>query len=357
MFRLDGRIALVTGGSRGIGRACCETLGAHGATVVVNYVKGEAAARSVAEAIGSAGGKADVEGFDVADSKAVDAGIEAIVKRHGKLDILVCNAGIAIDGLLLRLKDEDLEKLWATNVRGALACARASSRTMMRGRWGRIDLHVERRGRDGQRRPDGLRGDQGWAPGRGALHRPRVRIAKHHSQRHRSRIHRHGHDERDERRAEGAAREGGAARTHGRSQGHRRGLCSTSRARRPDTSPARSSVSTAACTCEGTVTRAGAFAPLPLDYRPFFLYEATEPMAIDIPSDVKRIIKEQLDVDEKDIKPESSFIDDLGADSLGLVELVLAFEEAFEIDIPDEDTEKIRTVQDAIDYIEKHAKK
>ncbi len=80
-------------------------------------------------------------------------------------------------------------------------------------------------------------------------------------------------------------------------------------------------------------------------------------MAQDIPSEVKRIIKEQLDVDEKDIKPESSFIDDLGADSLGLVELVLAFEEAFEIDIPDEDTEKIRTVQDAIDYIAKNAKK
>jgi 3-oxoacyl-[acyl-carrier protein] reductase len=138
MFRLDGRIALVTGGSRGIGRACCEALAAHGATVIVNYVKGEAAARSVVEAIGTAGGKADVTGFDVADSKAVDAGIEGIVKRHGKLDILVANAGIAIDGLLLRLKDEDLEKLWATNVRGALACARASSRTMMRGRWGRI---------------------------------------------------------------------------------------------------------------------------------------------------------------------------------------------------------------------------
>ena len=70
--------------------------------------------------------------------------------------------------------------------------------------------------------------------------------------------------------------------------------------------------------------------------------------------EVKRITKEQLDVDEKDIKPESTFIDDLGADSLGLVELVLAFEEAFEIDIPDEDTEKIRSVQDAVDYIEKH---
>jgi acyl carrier protein len=74
-----------------------------------------------------------------------------------------------------------------------------------------------------------------------------------------------------------------------------------------------------------------------------------------IEAEVKRIIKEQLDVDEKDIKLESTFIDDLGADSLGLVELVLAFEEAFEIDIPDEDTEKIRTVQDAVDYIQKHA--
>jgi acyl carrier protein len=85
--------------------------------------------------------------------------------------------------------------------------------------------------------------------------------------------------------------------------------------------------------------------------------EARTDMAQDIASEVKRIIKEQLDVEEKDIKPESTFIEDLGADSLGLVELVLAFEEAFEIDIPDEDTEKIRTVQDAIDYIEKHAKK
>jgi len=76
----------------------------------------------------------------------------------------------------------------------------------------------------------------------------------------------------------------------------------------------------------------------------------------DITAEVKRIIKEQLDVDEKDIKPESTFIDDLGADSLGLVELVLAFEEAFEIDIPDEDTEKIRTVQDAVDYIEANSR-
>ena len=138
MFRLDGKIALVTGGSRGIGRACCEVLAEQGATVVVNYVKGEDAARSVADAIASRGGKADVCGFDVGDSAAIDAGVDSIVKRHGKVDILIANAGIAIDGLLMRMKDDDFDALWRTNVRGAIACARAVSRSMMRSRWGRI---------------------------------------------------------------------------------------------------------------------------------------------------------------------------------------------------------------------------
>jgi len=78
-------------------------------------------------------------------------------------------------------------------------------------------------------------------------------------------------------------------------------------------------------------------------------------MAKDITSEVRRIIREQLDVEEDKIKPESSFIDDLGADSLGLVELVLAFEENFKVEIPEEVTEKIRTVADAIQYIEQHA--
>lgn len=78
---------------------------------------------------------------------------------------------------------------------------------------------------------------------------------------------------------------------------------------------------------------------------------------MDIADKVKEIISQQLDVDMANIKPESAFIDDLGADSLAIVELVLAFEEQFEIDIPDEDTEKIKTVQDAIDYVQAHAKK
>ena len=71
---------------------------------------------------------------------------------------------------------------------------------------------------------------------------------------------------------------------------------------------------------------------------------------------VKQIIVEQLGVDEAEVTPSASFVDDLGADSLDTVELVMAFEEAFEIEIPDEDAEKIRTVQDAVSYVEAHAK-
>jgi len=140
MFRLDGRIALVTGGSRGIGRACCEGLAAQGAAVIVNYLKGEAQAREVADTIATNGGKADIAGFDVASTSDVDRAITEIVDRHGKIDILVANAGIVADGLLLRLRDDDLDRLWATNVRGAIACARAASASMVRKRWGRIVL-------------------------------------------------------------------------------------------------------------------------------------------------------------------------------------------------------------------------
>ncbi len=138
MFRLDGKIALVTGGSRGIGRACAEALAAQGATVLVNYVKGEAAAKEVADAILAKGGKAEIVGFDVADSNAAETAIEGLIKKHGKIDILVANAGIAIDGLLLRMKGEDLDRLFATNVKGSIMCAKACMKSMMRSKAGRI---------------------------------------------------------------------------------------------------------------------------------------------------------------------------------------------------------------------------
>ena len=138
MFDLNGKVAIVTGGSRGIGRACAEALAEQGALVVVNYVKGEAAAKEVADAIIAKGGKAEIAGFDVGDTKACESAIEEIAKKHGRLDIVIANAGISIDGLLLRLKEEDVDRLFQVNVKGALACAKASTKVMMRAKTGRL---------------------------------------------------------------------------------------------------------------------------------------------------------------------------------------------------------------------------
>jgi 3-oxoacyl-[acyl-carrier protein] reductase len=138
MFSLSGKVAIVTGGSRGIGRSAAEALAAQGAHVVVTYVRGEKEALEVVKGIEERGGKAEAIGFDVADSKASEDAIAAVAKRLGRLDILVANAGIAIDSLLLRLKEEDFDKIWSVNVKGALACARAAIKVMMRARAGRI---------------------------------------------------------------------------------------------------------------------------------------------------------------------------------------------------------------------------
>jgi 3-oxoacyl-[acyl-carrier protein] reductase len=138
VFRLDGKVALVTGGSRGIGRATAEALAEQGATVALSYVRGEAQAREAADAIRGRGGQAEIVGFDVADPAACDQAVTELAKRLGRLDILVANAGVAIDGLLLRLKTEDLERTFAINVGGAIATARAATRSMMRARAGRI---------------------------------------------------------------------------------------------------------------------------------------------------------------------------------------------------------------------------
>jgi 3-oxoacyl-[acyl-carrier protein] reductase len=138
MFSLSGKVAIVTGGSRGIGRAVAEVLAAQGARVVVTYIKGEAEARKVADGIALRGGNAEILGFDVADMKASEAAIADAAKRLGRLDILVANAGIAVDGLLLRVKEEEIDRVFAVNVKGALACARAATKVMMRARTGRV---------------------------------------------------------------------------------------------------------------------------------------------------------------------------------------------------------------------------
>ncbi len=138
MFQLKGRVALVTGGSRGIGRAISVALARAGAFVVVNYRGNEAAAHETLEEIRKAGGDGAILGFDVADPAAVDEAIQGIVERQGSLDILVNNAGLAIDQLLMRVKPEEIDKTFATNVAGAIYCAKAAIRPMMRKKHGRI---------------------------------------------------------------------------------------------------------------------------------------------------------------------------------------------------------------------------
>ena len=135
---LSGQVALVTGGSRGIGRAICVALASHGARVFVNCTANREAAEETVKLCKEAGGDAESIVFDVADSSAVDVAVDSIKERAGRLDILVNNAGIAKDGLLMRFKDEDWRKTMSVNLDGAFYCTRAASKIMMRARVGRI---------------------------------------------------------------------------------------------------------------------------------------------------------------------------------------------------------------------------
>jgi 3-oxoacyl-[acyl-carrier protein] reductase len=138
MFSLSGKVALVTGGSRGIGRATAEVLAELGAHVVLTYVGNEAAAGEAVAAIERASGKAEALRLDTSDAEACERTISEVSKRLGRLDALVCNAGISIDALVLRLKDEDFEKVLAVNLKGAVACARTGIKVMLRAKAGRI---------------------------------------------------------------------------------------------------------------------------------------------------------------------------------------------------------------------------
>ena len=135
---LDGKTALVTGASRGIGRAIALCLAAEGARVAINYAGNVKAAEEVKAAIEAAGGTAILCQADIADSAAVEAMVANVVKEFGTIDILVNNAGITRDTLLMRMKDEDFAKVLDTNLKGVFYCTKAVSKLMMKKRSGRI---------------------------------------------------------------------------------------------------------------------------------------------------------------------------------------------------------------------------
>jgi 3-oxoacyl-[acyl-carrier protein] reductase len=138
---LNGEIALVTGGSRGIGRACAIALGKAGAEVLVNYVSNAEKAEETCAAIRTAGGKASAVKFDIADVEQTQAAIDAILKEKKKISILVNNAGITRDGLMMRYSTDDWDRVVDTNLRGAFVASQAVIRPMMRERKGTI-IHI-----------------------------------------------------------------------------------------------------------------------------------------------------------------------------------------------------------------------
>lgn len=137
-MNVEGKIALVTGGSRGIGRAVALQLAAAGADVAINYSGNEQAAKHVQQEIEKLGRKAIVIQADVAQSSSVKAMIKQVIDTFGTLDILVNNAGITRDNLLMRMKEEEWDDVINTNLKGVFNCIQAVTRQMMKQRAGRI---------------------------------------------------------------------------------------------------------------------------------------------------------------------------------------------------------------------------
>jgi 3-oxoacyl-[acyl-carrier protein] reductase len=137
-MRFEGKVAVVTGASRGIGRAIAQKLGAEGAKVVVNYASSPEAAEEVVQAIQAGGGQASAFQADVGQMEQAKALIGHAIQHFGDLHILVNNAGIIRDGLILTMKEEDWDSVLQTNLKSTFNCSKAAVRHMLRKRYGRI---------------------------------------------------------------------------------------------------------------------------------------------------------------------------------------------------------------------------
>jgi 3-oxoacyl-[acyl-carrier protein] reductase len=134
----EGRVAIVTGGGRGIGRAIAHRLAAEGANLAISYRSNDAAAEETARAVRVAGVKCELFKGDVASPEDVEALFKNVSETFGRVDILINNAGIRRDNLMMRMKVEEFDEVLRTNLMGTYLCTRAALRPMVRARWGRI---------------------------------------------------------------------------------------------------------------------------------------------------------------------------------------------------------------------------
>ena len=135
---LEGQIGLVTGGSRGIGRAIVLALARLGAHVIINYRDNHTAATETLHELEIRGGRGEVAQFDVSNENQIEEAIKKIVDHHQKIDILVNNAGVTSDNLLIRMRSEDWDRVVGTNLKGTVFCTKSAARAMIRQRYGRI---------------------------------------------------------------------------------------------------------------------------------------------------------------------------------------------------------------------------
>lgn len=138
MAALEGRTALVTGASRGIGRAIALALGQAGAHIIINYKGNQSAAQETLSLLQTANGNGELCVFDIADEAQVEAAVKQIIEAHKAVDILVNNAGVTSDSLLMRMKTSDWDQVIGTNLKGTMLCTKIVSRQMIKQRAGRI---------------------------------------------------------------------------------------------------------------------------------------------------------------------------------------------------------------------------
>jgi 3-oxoacyl-[acyl-carrier protein] reductase len=134
----DGRVAVVTGGGRGIGRAVAVRFAEEGANVTISYRSNDASAEEVAEEVRAAGAQCEIFKGDVSSPEDVDALFRGVRDSFGQVDILVNNAGLTRDNLMMRMKESEFDEVLRTNLKGTYLCTRAALRPMIRARWGRI---------------------------------------------------------------------------------------------------------------------------------------------------------------------------------------------------------------------------